>query len=158
VSSKPGRGTTFLLRLPLTLAIIDGMVVRVGSQRFVIPTLAIEESFQPSARKAHWGADGGPLVDVRGTLLPIRHLSRLVDEPSDDEMGGVMVLMSTGSTRFCLQVDEIVGQQQVVIKNLGSNLPKMQGVAGGAIMGDGRVALILDVEGLAKGSQTSLSY
>jgi len=158
IQSKPGRGTTFLLRLPLTLAIIDGMVVRVGTQRFVIPTLAIEESFQPSARKAHWGADGGPLVDVRGTLLPIRHLSRLVDEPSDDEMGGVMVLMSTGSTRFCLQVDEIVGQQQVVIKNLGSNLPKMQGVAGGAIMGDGRVALILDVEGLAKGSQTSVSY
>lgn len=158
IQSKPGKGTTFLLRLPLTLAIIDGMVVRVGRQRFVIPTLAIEESFQPSARKAHWGADGGPLVDVRGTLLPIRHLSRLVDESSDDEMSGVMVLMSTGSTRFCLQVDEIVGQQQVVIKNLGSNLPKMQGVAGGAIMGDGRVALILDVEGLAKSTHSSLSY
>ena len=158
IQTRKCRGTTFLLRLPLTLAIIDGMVVRVGRQRFVIPTLSIEESFQPSARKVHWNADGGPVVDVRGTLIPVRHLARLVEEESDSETEGVMVLMSTGSIRFCLRLDEILGQQQVVIKNLGATMPKIPGVAGGAIMGDGRVALILDVEGLAREALSAVCH
>ncbi|MEZ6016006.1 MAG: Hpt domain-containing protein [Planctomycetota bacterium] len=158
IQSRKGAGTTFLLRLPLTLAIIDGMVVRVGQQRFVIPTLSIEESFQPSARKAHWSADGGPVVDVRGTLVPVRHLSQIVDAQSDTGHEGVMVLMTNGAERFCLQVDEILGQQQVVIKNLGATMPKINGVAGGAIMGDGRVALILDAEGLAREALSAACY
>lgn len=158
IQSRQGRGTTFLLRLPLTLAIIDGMVVRVGRQRFVIPTLSIEESFQPNARKVHWTSDGGPVVDVRGALVPVRYLARLVEEEPDVDGVGVMVLMTTGSERFCLQVDEILGQQQVVIKNLGATMPKIAGVAGGAIMGDGRVALILDVESLVREALSTVCY
>ena len=158
IISKLGEGTTFQLWLPLTLAIIDGMVVRVGDQRYVLPTLAIEESFQPSAREVHWSHDGGPIVNVRGALLSLRQLSQLINGVPSDHAEGVIVLLNTGSERFCLQVDEIVGQQQVVIKNLGTNMPKIPGVAGGAIMGDGRVALIIDVEGLVREGHTLGCY
>jgi two-component system chemotaxis sensor kinase CheA len=150
ISSKHGEGSTFKMRLPLTMAIIDGMVVRVGSQRYVIPTLAIEQSFRPQDADIHTVIGRGEMVKVRGTLLPVHRAKTIfgLQDGADRIRDGLLVVLEAHNTRFCLLVDEIVGQQQVVIKNLGHGLAPIRGVSGGAILGDGRVALILDVGGL----------
>jgi len=150
VESTTGEGTAIYLRLPLTLAIIDGMVVRVGSQRYVIPTLAIEQSFRPDPTSCHRVMHDGRMVEVRGRLLPVHRLEEAFDlertnRPYEE---GILVLVEAIGQRACLFVDEILGQQQVVIKNLGKALPPTPGMSGGAILGDGRVALILDVDAL----------
>lgn len=149
IVSTPGAGSTFYLRLPLTLAIIDGMIVRVGSHRYVIPTLTIEQSFRPDSAKCHL-ISGGEMVDVRDKLLPVHRLRDVFDlnEGYQDLGDGILVLIEGAGERSCLFVDEILGQQQVVIKQLGKTLPTTQGISGGAILGDGRVALILDTDSL----------
>lgn len=150
IRSVHGAGSTFMMRLPLTMAIIDGMVVRVGSQRYVIPTLAIEQSFRPTPRQLTTIVGRGEAALVRGSLLPIYRLGRLFNlggaGDSFDET--LLVVIESNNNRCCLMVDEILGQQQVVIKSLGSGVEQLRGVSGGAILGDGRVALILDVAGL----------
>lgn len=150
IRSVYGVGSTFMMRLPLTMAIIDGMVVRVGSQRYVIPTLAIEQSFRPTPRQLTTIVGRGEAALVRGSLLPIYRLGRLFEldgsGSSFDET--LLVVLESNNNRCCLMVDEILGQQQVVIKSLGSGVEQLRGVSGGAILGDGRVALILDVAGL----------
>ncbi|MCC7388704.1 MAG: Hpt domain-containing protein [Phycisphaerales bacterium] len=150
ISSKPGEGSTFKMRLPLTMAIIDGMVVRVGSQRYVIPTLAIEQSFRPQPRDIHTVVGRGEMVKVRGNLLPVHRAKSIfgLRDGADSIQDGLLVVLEAHNARFCLLVDEIVGQQQVVIKTLGHGLAPIRGVSGGAILGDGRVALILDIGGL----------
>ncbi|MEE8155908.1 MAG: chemotaxis protein CheA, partial [Phycisphaerales bacterium] len=150
IRSMPGAGSTFVLRLPLTMAIIDGMIVRVGSQRYVIPTLSIEQSFQPTPNQLNSVIGRGELVSIRGSLLPVYRLNRIfnLNEGIDDPTESLLVVLESDHSRCCLLVDEIIGQQQVVIKSLGQGLSKVQGVSGGAILGDGRVALILDVRGL----------
>ncbi|MFO0829240.1 MAG: chemotaxis protein CheA [Phycisphaerales bacterium] len=147
IRSKPGEGSTFTLQLPLTLAIIDGMLVRVGSERFVIPTLAIERAFRPAAGDVHTVLGRGEMASVRGSLVPVRRLHRAfaVSGACEAASDGLLVLVESRGTRACLFVDEIIGQQQVVIKNLGSDSTRHRAVSGGAILGDGRVALILDV-------------
>lgn len=155
ITSKHGAGTIISLRLPLTLAIIDGMVVRVGGHRYVIPTLAIEQSFRPAAGDLHSVVGEGLVVDVRGALLPVhsvRGVFALHDGIQDAERG-ILILLQANHDRACFLVDEILGQQQVVIRSLGKGLPTLRGVSGGAILGDGRVALILDVEGLLSRAQ-----
>lgn len=150
IRSVHGAGSTFMMRLPLTMAIIDGMVVRVGSQRYVIPTLAIEQSFRPTPKQLTTIVGRGEAALVRGSLLPIYRLGRLFEldgaGSSFDET--LLVVLEPNNNRCCLMVDEILGQQQVVIKSLGSGVQSLRGVSGGAILGDGRVALILDVAGL----------
>ncbi len=150
IDSELGAGTTFRLRLPLTLAIIDGMVVRVGSRRFVLPTLSIEQSFRPVASQVHYLVDRGECVNVRGTVLPIYRLKdALAQHDGFDELAdGILMVVDVDGNRCCLFVDEILGQQQVVIKSLGLGGERVAGVSGGAIMSDGRVALILDVGSL----------
>ena len=150
IRSTPGEGSTFVLRLPLTMAIIDGMIVRVGSQRYVIPTLSIEQSFQPTPDQLNSVIGRGELVSIRGSLLPVYRLNRIfnLNEGIDDPTESLLIVLESDHSRCCLLVDEIIGQQQVVIKSLGQGLSKVQGVSGGAILGDGRVALILDVRGL----------
>ena len=150
IHSRQGEGSTFKMRLPLTMAIIDGMVVRVGSQRYVIPTLAIEQSFRPRDTDIHTVVGRGEMVKVRGNLLPVYRAKSIFGlRDGADRIGdGLLVVLEAHNARFCLLVDEIVGQQQVVIKTLGHGLPSIPGVSGGAILGDGRVALILDVGGL----------
>ncbi len=152
ISSTPGEGSTFKMLLPLTMAIIDGMIVRVGSQRYVIPTLSIEQSFRPEAGTIHTIIGRGETVEVRGGLLPVYRAKTVfgLHEGVDDPAEGLLVVLESHSTRFCLLVDEIVGQQQVVIKNLGHGINPIRGVSGGAILGDGRVALILDVTGIVQ--------
>ncbi|MCE7973691.1 MAG: chemotaxis protein CheA [Leptolyngbya sp. PLA1] len=151
IRSTPGEGTTFLLRLPLTMAIIDGMVVRVGSQRYVLPTLSIQQSFRPKGSDLKTAVGVGEMVRVRGTMLPIYRLNRVLGlgEGKDILEDALLIVMEADDLRFCLMVDEILGQQQVVIKTLTQTGQQLRGVSGGAILGDGRVALILDVAQVA---------
>lgn len=147
IESVLGEGTTFRLRLPLTLAIIDGMIVRVGKSRYVVPTLSIEQSFRPNVDDVHHVVDRGECVHVRGAVLPIYRLKDVFDQVdgTDDLDEGILIVVEVDGQRSCLFVDEIVGQQQVVIKSLGMSRDRIVGLSGGAIMTDGRVALIIDV-------------
>lgn len=149
ISSMPGEGSVFSMRLPLTMAIIDGMVVRVGTQRYVIPTLSIERSFRPVENDLTIVFGRGELVRVGEQHLAIHRLNRVfgVQEGVDDLFEGLLLVLESGKRRACVFVDEILGQQQVVIKTLGAR-EALRGVSGGAILGDGRVALIVDVGGL----------
>ncbi len=150
IRSTPGVGSTFMMRLPLTMAIIDGMVVRVGSQRYVLPTLSIEQSFRPKPDQVTTIVGRGEAAMVRGSLLPVYRMNRLfkIPEGSDSFDDTLLIVLESNNSRACLMVDEILGQQQVVIKSLGTQIGQLRGVSGGAILGDGRVALILDVAGL----------
>lgn len=149
IHSRPGEGTRFSLRLPLTLAIIDGLVVRVGSERYILPTVAVRETLRP-AREDYFTVEGrGELIQVRQLLLPLVRLHRLLGlaGPEPDPWEAlVLVVEHEGDCRAFL-VDEILGKQEVVIKSLGSLLQNRPGLAGGTILGDGRVGLILDVGG-----------
>lgn len=147
IDSVTGSGTTFRLRLPLTLAIIDGMVVRVGNNRYVVPTLSIEQSFRPASGDVHHLVDRGECVHVRGTVLPVYRLKEIFAQADglDDLAQGILIVVEADGQRSCLFVDEILGQQQVVIKSLGMPRDRVTGLSGGAIMTDGRVALIVDV-------------
>jgi two-component system chemotaxis sensor kinase CheA len=142
------------------MAIIDGMVVRVGGQRYIVPTLNIERSFRPAKEQLTMVLQKGELVRVREELLPIYRLQRMfnVREGAQELADGLLLVLEHGKRRACVFVDEILGQQQVVIKNLGNSQPQIRGVSGGAILGDGRVALIVDVGGLletAAGAQNT---
>jgi two-component system chemotaxis sensor kinase CheA len=142
------------------MAIIDGMVVRVGHQRYIIPTLNIERSFRPTEDQLSMVLGKGELARVRDGLLPIYRLQRVfnLSEGCDRLAEGLLLVLENGKRRACVFVDEILGQQQVVIKSLGDTQPQIRGVSGGAILGDGRVALIIDVGGLletATGNQSN---
>ena len=152
IDSTVGKGTTFRMRLPLTLAIIDGMVVRVGSERYVIPTLTIEQSFRPDPKDVHLVQDLDEIVLVRGQALPIVRLSTVfgIRDGETALQDGILVVVESGGERCALFVDRILGQQQVVIKSLGLAGRRIANVSGGAILGDGRVALILDVTGFLR--------
>ncbi|MBK7405978.1 MAG: chemotaxis protein CheA [Phycisphaerales bacterium] len=157
IDSVAGEGSVFRMRLPLTMAIIDGMVVRVGTQRYVIPTLSIEQSFRPAPGTIHTAVGKGEMAMVRGELLPVYRAREVLGLNegvcSFDE--GLLLVLEAHETRFCLLVDEIVGQQQVVIKSLSRGVAPIRGVSGGAILGDGRVALILDVRGVVTRATTA---
>jgi two-component system chemotaxis sensor kinase CheA len=152
VSSTTGKGTTVTLRLPLTMAIADAMLLRVGKQRYLLPTVTIEQSFRPEPGMVTTVAGQGEQVLLRGELLPVFRLNELFDIPESctDPMEGLLIIIEGEGKRCALMVDEILGQQQVVIKSLGQALGTITGVSGGAILGDGRVGLILDSTGILK--------
>jgi len=159
IQSELGEGTTFLLRLPLTMAIIDGMIVRVGQHRYVIPTLAIEQSFRPTPEQVSTVAGRGEAAMLHGAILPIYRLKRIFNLESgcDRYEDSLLIVLETNGARCCLMVDEIIGQQQVVIKTLGQGIQKSRGVSGGAILGDGKVALILDIDGVVTQATETMS-
>jgi two-component system chemotaxis sensor kinase CheA len=149
IASKKGFGTIFTLKLPLTLAIIDGMIVRCGSERYVLPTLSIVQSFRPSTETLHRVLSRGELIEVRGRLVPVFSLADVLRDRSGSSVrstNGILVLIESTGGQICVLVDAILGQQQVVIKSLGKSIPSIEGISGGAILGDGQVALIVDVE------------
>jgi len=150
VISKPGAGTTFLLKLPLTLAIIDGLVVGVGDQRYIVPLFAVREMLQPAEQAISTIHGRQEMAMVRGTLLPVIRLHQRfqVIPRHEHPWESLLIVSESGSKLFCLMVDELIGKQEVVIKSLGEGMRNIPGVAGGAILGDGRVGLILDPEGL----------
>lgn len=150
IASQPGRGSTFTILLPLTMAITDGMLVRVGQQRFIIPTVNIHLSFQPVAGALSTIAGRGEMVMLRDELMPVFRLHRLfgIDNAIEDATRGLLVVMGDGDRRCALLVDELLGQQQVVAKSLGGGVGNVPGVSGGAILGDGRVGLIIDAPGV----------
>jgi two-component system, chemotaxis family, sensor kinase CheA len=152
IESELGKGTTFFLKLPLTLAIIDGLVVGVGAERYVVPIYAVREMFRPAPESIFTVEGRGEMVMVRGGLLPIVRLYRRfgVLPKSEDISQSLLVVVEGETHRFCFTADELIDTQEVVIKNLGETFRQVSGIAGGTILGDGRVGLILDVDGLCK--------
>ncbi len=150
INTKPGKGSTFVIGLPLTLAIIEGMLIRVGAERYIIPTLAILESFMPSKEQYSTVEGKGEMLLSRGQLLPLIRLDRLFKVQGDavDPWEGLAVTVEHEGRQMCLLLDELLGKEEVVIKSLGETMTNIKGLAGGAIMGDGRVGLILDMAGI----------
>ena len=152
VQSVVGKGTTFSIYLPLTLAIIDGMLVGAGNQRFIIPTLSIQESFKPTAGMLSTLKGRGQLVNLRGRLIPMISLCQKlkIDKGSDDPSEGIILIINSGGQAKGLLVDHLISKQEVVIKPMGDTLQSQPVYSGAAIMGDGRVALILDPDALGR--------
>jgi len=155
IKSEVGKGTLFTIKLPLTLAIIDGMVVRVGRERYIVPTLSVVRSLRAKQEQSSSVFQAGEMLNLPEGLLPLLRLGRLFEVPNaiEDPLKGLVVVVEDDGKPICLLVDELLGQQQIVIKNLGEALGRMPGIAGSAIMADGRVGLIVDVGGLVRMSQ-----
>ena len=156
IGSVLGNGTTFTIRLPLTLAVIDGQILRVGETRYILPISSIVRSLRCTPGQISTVQNRGEVVMERRELMPLIRLYQLLNvRPStQDPSKGLIVIVEDNGRKCCLLADELLGQQQVVIKNLGETLGRIPGVSGGAIMGDGRVTLILDVPGLLELAQT----
>ncbi|HME06525.1 MAG TPA: chemotaxis protein CheA [Bryobacteraceae bacterium] len=150
IRSARGAGTTFDIKLPLTMAIIDGLVAGVGNERFVVPVFAVRELVRPTEEMLSTVHERDEMALVRGSLLPIVRLYRRfgVQPKTEDLCASVLIVAESRGRCFCLAVDELIGKQEVVIKSLGETLQGIRGVTGGAILGDGRVGLILDPETL----------
>jgi two-component system chemotaxis sensor kinase CheA len=155
LSSRAGAGTTTRIVLPLTLAILDGMSVRVGDEVFILPLNHVTESLQPKLEQIHTVAGDERVIFVRGEYLPLVELHRVfgVRDAQTDPMQAIAVIMQAEDRRFALLVDHLVGQHQVVVKNLETNYRKVPGVSAATIMGDGSVALIIDVFAIARSSR-----
>ncbi|WP_322082111.1 chemotaxis protein CheA [Burkholderia sp. BCC1972] len=150
ITSLAGRGTTTRIVLPLTLAILDGMSVKVGNEIFILPLNFVMESLQPSTDDIYTVGNGERVVRVRGEYLPLVALHEVfsVDDARTDPTQGIVTIMETEGRRFAMLIDELVGQQQVVVKNLETNYRKVHGISAATILGDGSVALIVDVAAL----------
>jgi two-component system chemotaxis sensor kinase CheA len=150
IKSKRGEGTLFQLKLPLTMAIIDGMIIKVGSERYVVPTISLKESLRPSVDDCRTVHGRGEMINVRGRLMSLIRLHEFFGlEPLHrNPWEALLLVVSEDGKDYCLLADEIIGRQEVVIKSLGSALKHVVGISGGAILGDGRVALIIDVKGI----------
>lgn len=150
IHSQAGKGTAIRILLPLTLAILDGMSVKVNDEVFILPLNAVMESLQPQAEDLHPLAGGERVLQVRGEYLPLVELFRVfkVAGAKTDATQGIVVILQSAGRRYALLVDQLVGQHQVVVKNLESNYRKVPGISAATILGDGSVALIVDVSAL----------
>ncbi|MCB5317220.1 MULTISPECIES: chemotaxis protein CheA [Yersinia] len=150
VSFQAGKGTSIRILLPLTLAILDGMSVKVSDEVFILPLNAVMESLQPLAEDLHPLAGGERVLQVRGEYLPLVELYRVfdVENAKTEATQGIVVILQSAGRRYALLVDQLIGQHQVVVKNLESNYRKVPGISAATILGDGSVALIVDVSAL----------
>lgn len=155
IKSEVGKGTTFIIKLPLTLAIIDGIIVKVGKHRYILPTVAVQEVFRPAEQQYNTYAEKGEMINIRNALFPLVRLHRLfnIEAKYTEPWKALMVIVESEDEKKCLMVDEVLGKQEVVIKSLGEGIGRVKGIAGGAIMGDGKVGLILDVTGIFEMSE-----
>ena len=155
ITSQQGQGCNMAIRLPLTLAILDGLSIAVGDQIYIVPLGFISESLQPGSSDIKEISGQGEVVHVRGEYLPLVALHKLfnIQPRISNPAEGILVLLEADNKKIALFVDELVGQHQVVIKSLETNYRKVPGVSGATIMGDGRVAMIIDVGGLVKLAQ-----
>ncbi|WP_342324864.1 chemotaxis protein CheA [Kosakonia sp. BYX6] len=150
IKSKQGTGTTIRILLPLTLAILDGMSVKVNNEVFILPLNAVMESLQPREEDLHPLAGGERVLEVRGEYLPLVELWKVFDVmgAKTEATQGIVVILQSAGRRYALLVDQLIGQHQVVVKNLESNYRKVPGISAATILGDGSVALIVDVSAL----------
>ena len=150
IHSQQGKGTTIRILLPLTLAILDGMSVKVGEEVFILPLNAVMESLQPLAEDLHPLAGGERVLQVRGEYLPLVELYNVFDVTGakTEATQAIVVILQSAGRRYALLVDQLIGQHQVVVKNLESNYRKVPGISAATILGDGSVALIVDVSAL----------
>jgi two-component system chemotaxis sensor kinase CheA len=150
VKSAPGRGTRMTLRLPLTLAVLDVMLIKVGAAPYVIPITSIIETIQCARADFSRAPSGAQVLRFRGDYVQVIDLAHRFAIPTDAALSERFVVLceAEGAVKVALIVDDIIGQQQVVIKSLEENFERIEGIAGGTILGDGNVALILDVQGL----------
>jgi two-component system chemotaxis sensor kinase CheA len=152
IQSASGRGSVFKLSLPLTLAIIDGMVVRVGEEKYVIPTVSIVRSIKPVESDLATVLRKGEMLHLQGRLIPIFRISELfeIQNARTNLLDALVVVVENDGRQAGLLIDELIGSQQIVIKTLGEMMSNIPGVSGSAIMPNGRVGLILDVGGLVR--------
>ncbi len=150
IRSTKGQGTTVIIRLPLTLAVIDGMIIRIGSQKFVLPTLSIVQSLSPTAEQIKTVQGRNQILNLRGEIYPLINLGRMfnLSDAAKDATQGMVVIAQAEDQQVGLILDELLGQQQVVIKSLGDRFKRISGITGGAILGDGTIGLILEPAGL----------
>ena len=150
IQSKQGAGTTIRILLPLTLAILDGMSVKVADEVFILPLNAVMESLQPREEDLHPLAGGERVLEVRGEYLPLVELWKVFEVygAKTEATQGIVVILQSAGRRYALLVDQLIGQHQVVVKNLESNYRKVPGISAATILGDGSVALIVDVSAL----------
>ncbi|MBP7550728.1 MAG: chemotaxis protein CheA, partial [Gemmatimonadaceae bacterium] len=158
IESSPGKGSVFTIELPLTLAITDGMIVRVGAERFIVPTAQIRRCFRPEPSAVSTVQGKGEMVQHGGEVLPLLRLHRALRVLGAQErvVEGILMVVGDGNNRVAIMVDELLGQQQVVAKPLGEAIGRVRGLTGGAILGDGRVGLILDVDELVVASRQAV--
>ena len=152
VKTDPGKGSVFTVSLPLTLAILDGMIVRVGEEKFIIPITSIIETMRPKADEVRRVEGHSDVINVRGEFVPIVYLHRVfnIKGAEDNPSKALIVLVESGRQKMGVVVDELIGQQQVVIKSLEANTDPVKGVSGATILGDGRVSLILEINDLSQ--------
>jgi two-component system chemotaxis sensor kinase CheA len=158
ITSRPGLGSTFTMSLPLTLAVLDGMVVSSGDQTLVAPLTAIVETLQPRSSEVHGLGGGARVISIRGSYVPLVDVGVSLGyrtEPLEPEAGVALLIEGEGGARAVLLVDAIQGQRQVVIKSLEANYRRVPGIAAATILGDGRVALILDIDALVAASRAN---
>lgn len=150
VDSIPNEGTIITLKIPLTLAIVSGMNVKVGTSFYTIPITSIKESFRPLAKEIIVDPEGYEMVMIRGDCYPIIRLHEVFKVETDivSFAEGIVVMVENGERTYGLFVDELVGEQQVVVKALPSYIRKIKGLAGCTLLGDGNISLILDIAGL----------
>ena len=162
LDSKPDQGSTFTIKLPLTLAIIDGMIIEIGVNKYVLPLTSIVEFVDASRQKFSQLEGKGMIIQLREEYIPYLPLYKLLDIPGDQVLAsepgeGLLVILSNSKKKIALQVDEIIGKEQVVIKNVKENIGYVQGVTGAAIMGDGNVSIILDGNSLFNIAQQKMN-
>ena len=152
ISSTPGQGSCFRIRLPLTMAILDGLAMRLGSDVYVLPLLSVVESLRPEPKHIVRIAERGEMVMVRGEPLPLIYTHRLFHVAGNvtDPCDGLVVIVEHQGRKYGIVVDELIGQLQVVMKSLEANYERVDGVSGATILGDGRIAMIVDIAGLVR--------
>jgi two-component system chemotaxis sensor kinase CheA len=158
INNRPGKGSTFTVSLPLTLAILDGMIVRVGAENYIVPITSIIETMRPRGEDVRRVEGRSDVINVRGEFVPVVYLHRLFGIPNatDDIGKALIVLVESGTQKLGLVVDELIGQQQVVIKSLEANADPVKGISGATILGDGKVSLILEIDEIRQLCQSAV--
>lgn len=150
VDSTPGKGTAVSVKIPLTLAIIDGMVIQVGNARYIIPTVSIKESFKAGSENIITDTSGNEFIMVRGNCYPVLRIHRLfkINTEITDIHDGIVIMTENNEKAICIFADVLLGEQQIVVKSLPGYIKKVKGISGCTLLGDGGIGLILDIAGL----------
>ena len=150
IDSEAGKGSMFTISLPLTLAIVEGMLVRVGKEKYILPAHSILESFRPEEKNCYTVEKKGEVVKHRESIIPLVRIDELfnVEGEMENPWEGIAVLAENNGEQKALLLDELLGKEEFVIKNLGETFKNVKGLAGGAILADGKVGLIVDMSGL----------